>query len=50
MKHAYPQPLTPKMDWQEALAVAFEFGLPTTFNLEWFIDAAERGEWSGPWW
>ena len=49
MQHAYPQPPA-KMDWQEALSVAFEFGLPAPFNFEWLIDAAERGEWSGLWW
>jgi len=50
MKHAYPQSLSPKMDWHEALSIAFEYGLPTPFNFDWLIDAAEREAWSGLWW
>ena len=37
-------------DWYEALAVGFDLDLPGLFNLEWLIDRAEHGEWSGPWW
>ncbi|WP_299555358.1 hypothetical protein [uncultured Tateyamaria sp.] len=34
----------------ETLFTAVSFGLPHMFNIEWLIDKAERGEWSGLWW
>lgn len=37
-------------DWREILDVATGLGLPLDFNLEWLVDQAERGEWSGLWW
>ena len=36
-------------DWREVLLVAFEFGLPSPFNLERLIDRAETGGLGGPW-
>ena len=50
MKHGCENSLSSTMNLQEALFVAFEIGLPAPFNFEWFIDAAEHGEWSGLWW
>ena len=37
-------------DWREALATSFDLGLTHLFSIEWLIDKAERGEWSGLWW
>lgn len=37
-------------DWREALAAGLDIGLPGFVSLEWLIDKAERGEWSGSWW
>ena len=37
-------------NWLETLAVGFDLGLPSLFNIEWLIDRAERGEWGGLWW
>ena len=50
MKLAYAQPENTVTDWREALHIAFDLGLPSFFNIEWVIDKAERGEWSGLWW
>lgn len=38
------------LEWRETLQLAVELSLPAPFNLEWLIDRAERGEWSGLWW
>ncbi|MEL6414078.1 MAG: hypothetical protein AAGK79_16375 [Pseudomonadota bacterium] len=37
-------------DLDEVLFAAVSLGLPIFFNVEWLIDKAERGEWSGIWW
>lgn len=50
MKLAYEQAENAGTDWREALATGFDLGLPSLFNIEWLIDRAERGEWSGLWW
>lgn len=50
MHHANAQARSTGLDWRETLQLAMEMGLPTPFNLEWLIDKAERGEWSGVWW
>lgn len=50
MKLAYEHAKSAGMDWQEALTVGFDLGLPSLFNIEWLIDRAESGEWSGLWW
>lgn len=50
MKLAYVQAENAGTDWHEALAISFDFCLPSLFNIEWLIDRAERGEWSGLWW
>ena len=50
MKLAYVQAERIETDWRAALHVAFDLGLPSLFNVEWLIDKAERGEWSGLWW
>ena len=50
MKFAYAQAENAGSDWRETLYVQFELGLPNLFNIEWLIDKAERGEWSGLWW
>ncbi|MFL4469059.1 hypothetical protein ACERZ8_03955 [Tateyamaria armeniaca] len=34
----------------ETLYAAVSMCLPQLFNLEWLIDRAEHGEWSGLWW
>ncbi len=36
--------------YRETLTLAFEFGFPPLFSVEWMIDRAELGEWSGIWW
>lgn len=34
-------------DWHEALFVATDLGLPSLFDIEWLLQKAECGEWSG---
>ncbi len=50
MKLVFLQAEVTGTDWREALAIAFDLGSPSLFNVEWLIDKAERGEWSGLWW
>lgn len=50
MKLAYAQAETTRADWRETLHFACDLGLPNLFNIEWLIETAERGEWSGLWW
>lgn len=37
-------------DWRDALRDGFDPGISGLFNIEWLIDRAERGDWSGSWW
>lgn len=50
MKRAYTQSEDTPLDWREALVVCFDQGLPSAFCIEWLIDRAERGDWSGLSW
>ena len=50
MKFACAKAETAGSGWRETLYVHFELGLPSLFNFEWLIDAAERGQWSGLRW
>ena len=50
MKLAYMQAGTAGSDLREILTVALDLGLPSLFDIEWLIEKAERGEWSGLWW
>lgn len=36
--------------WIETLLSAFDCGFSDPLNVEWLIDRAEAGEWSGLWW
>ncbi|MGR3513565.1 MAG: hypothetical protein ACU0GG_12455 [Paracoccaceae bacterium] len=49
MQLAYAHSEVRGTEWREPLHVAFDLGLPSLFNIEWLIDKAERGEWSGLW-
>ena len=50
MHRADAQAHSTRLVWRENLHLVVDLGLPTAFNLEWLIDRAERGEWSGLWW
>ena len=50
MRFAYEQAEIESTGGHEALIIGFDLGLPSLFNVEWLIDMAERGEWSGLWW
>lgn len=41
---------SPGPDWREILIAAFDLGSPSLLNVEWLMDAVERGEWGGLWW
>lgn len=50
MKLAYAQAENTASDWREAVLAALDLSRPSLFNIEWLIDKAEKGEWSGLWW
>ncbi len=50
MKLAFANVEDATSEWRDSLYVAFDLGLPNMFNVEWLIDRAERGAWSGLWW
>lgn len=37
-----------RLDWRELFG--FEWDVPHYLNVEWMLDRAEQGEWSGLWW
>lgn len=43
------QAKTTEANWREALAMGLDLALPDLFSIEWLIDRAERGAWSGTW-
>ena len=50
MKRAYAYVESVNSDWREALVSSFDLGLAHLFSIEWLIDKAESGDWSGIWW
>lgn len=50
MEPIYGQAENTGSNWREALAVAFDLGMPSIFNIEWLVDKAERGDWGRQWW
>ncbi len=50
MKLAYAHSEKTGSDRLETLYIHFDLGLPNLFNIEWLIDKAEHGDWSGLWW
>lgn len=39
-----------RQDIQDALFNQLTMASPSMFNIEWLVDRAERGAWSGVWW
>ena len=50
MERAYEHIESVNSDWREALVISFDLGLAQLFSIEWLIETAERGDWSGLWW
>lgn len=48
MKLVYEDARPDRLDWRELFGL--ELDVPHCLSVEWLLDRAEQGEWSGLWW